>query len=95
MTFSAQKLEDILKYIESKLEFESDDLKSSLSYNIYCSVDIDEYLKVMCKNDQDQYKYCLAVLQKIGCIDISNGVIIEVTPKGYKFMFKYLYNIDF
>lgn len=95
MTFSVQKLEDILRYIESKLIFESDGFKSSMSYNIVCSIDIEEYLKNLCANDQEQYKYCFAVLQKVGCIDISNGTIIEVTSKGYKFIFKYLYNIDF
>ena len=43
MTFSAQKLDNILKYIEFCIKFKSDDLTSFLSYNIYGGIDKEEY----------------------------------------------------
>lgn len=95
MQFTAETLKQVLRGIEERLEFSSKDFKSPQSYDIICNIDTEELISTININISTEIKYCLAVLRQIGYIDISHGVIRNITPNGYKLMSNVLHGIDF
>lgn len=95
MQFTAETLKQVLRTIEERLEFSSKDLKCPQSYDIIYNIDTEELINSIGTNKSDEIKYCLAVLREIGYINISHGVIRNITPNGYKLMSNVLHGIDF
>ena len=95
MKFTADILQQILIIIENNLIFKVQEINKPGSYDISCSVNVEDIINSIGTKSSDDIRYCLAVLYRIGYIGISNGVIDKITAEGYKFMCELLHGINF
>ena len=97
MYFDQTLFNNILKVIEEKLSFSEDNITSVHGWNLQLKLNVQEIFDKFPGNTDD-IKYILKVLDLMDCIKFETNnpsTIDNLTPKGLKFLFSRLYNIDF
>ena len=97
MFFDRTLFNNILKFIEGKLSFSEDNITNVYGWNLQLKLNIQELFDEF-PSGNDDIKYILKVLDLMDCIkfEVNNPSTIDnLTPKGLKFLFSYLHNIDF
>ncbi len=91
-------MKELLAAIEFRLKFSKEGLTESQSYDISCSIQIEELCNAL-NNSSERYKendikYVISLLYQIGYIEISQGTIKRITPNGYKFLLNTLHGVN-
>lgn len=95
MQFTAETLKKVLLEIENRLKFTTDDVNDPQGLYVDCSIKVEDFINSFATNQSKEIRYCLSVLREIEYLNISNGMIKGITPKGYKCMCDVLHNINF
>ena len=97
MNFDSTIFTDILKTLEENISFIGDNISNSQDWNFKLDLSvrtiIDKY-----PGKSNEVKYVIAILEQMEYIKFAindTSTIVTLTPKGYKFIFKQLHNIDF
>lgn len=98
MQFNTDLFKQILNSIEYRLKFVVDGVNEAQSFDINCSIAVDDIIASVNTNGSkykvEDIKYCLAVLRQMDYIDIAHGTIKTIKPSGYKFLLYMLHGID-
>ena len=98
MIYNQQLFNSILSQIEENLSFAEDNITTPHGWSLKLYLNVQDIFYIHSKNDKDEIKYIIEVLDIIGCIQFAtndHSVIGGITKNGYRFIFSYLHNIEF
>lgn len=97
MFFDQTLFNNVLKLIEEKLSFSEEGISNAHSWNLQLKLNVQEIFDKY-PNENNEIKYILEVLDLTGCIKFvvnDHTTVDNLTPKGLKFLFFHLHNINF
>lgn len=97
MTFNESNLTIVLNAIEEKLHFAGNNLSSPQDWNFQIGLSVQDVIDKSPK-EADKIRYTIKTLEMFEYIKFKNGdysIIDSITPKGLKYLFLKVHNIDF
>ena len=94
MKFNKDILKELLAAIEQKITFSESGINRPGSFSLACHINIEELFKSINNSSIDELKYHLAILYCLDYIHISDGIIDQIAPNGFRFLLYTLYGVE-